>query len=72
MTTTRIVTRTYRGWNGGHGLTGYQRGCRCEECRSAKKAADRRPVGKHGITGYQKGCRCPQCRAAKYPGAVTR
>lgn len=57
-----------------HGVsTGYQRGCRCDDCRAAK-ARSRKGVGRvrrangevcHGsTTQYSRGCRCQPCRDA--------
>lgn len=60
-----------------HGLSGYQRGCRCSECRAAhareqvriraeRRAdparADRAGHGKR-TTYNNYGCRCPECKA---------
>ena len=58
-----------------HGTTSaYGAGCRCEECREAKRQS-RTPAGRvrrangepapHGTTtNYQRGCRCNECREA--------
>lgn len=57
-----------------HGIPGYKAGCRCEECREAKKRS-RTPVGRvrrangepapHGTTtNYSRGCRCQECKDA--------
>ena len=42
-------------------------GCRCEECKLAKKNIRiRTPIKQHGTKwGYDKGCRCDECREAK-------
>jgi len=56
------------------GISGYVRfKCRCDECKAAISAANRRyrlkpKPAEHitpGITGYQRGCRCEECRAGK-------
>lgn len=57
-----------------HGLTGYNQGCRCDDCRLAKRLS-RNPTGTRRANGefapcgtttkYQRGCRCAQCRAVK-------
>lgn len=62
-----------------HGkLRGYNRGCRCDECRDAvttyrrklrkqakERAASGRAKFKHGYSGYRDwGCRCETCQAA--------
>ena len=47
---------------------GYSRkGCRCDECKKAKRNARKgTPVRKHGTKwGYDKGCRCDECKKAK-------
>lgn len=55
-----------------HGLYGYNQGCRCAECRAARKAwfsawAPTRlaAVTEHDARTYRLGCRCEQCRSAK-------
>jgi len=58
-----------------HDYSQYTHGCRCEECRSAKRNYMRRmrsrtrnmPQELHGTyTGYDNwGCRCWKCRVAK-------
>jgi len=57
-----------------HGLNGYKGGCRCDDCRAAKKASRtakgaRRPNGtipNHGELGRYTNhkCRCQKCRDA--------
>lgn len=58
-----------------HGLTKYQRGCRCDICTEANREAQRKyrsshPVSKikiHGTThGYNMGCRCDECKLTNH------
>lgn len=55
---------------------GYDRGCRCDECRAAKRDMGRRrrlrrrgvdpgQVTHGALAGYEAGCRCPDCLSAK-------
>lgn len=55
-----------------HGITAYNRGCRCGSCRSAKAESMQRyrqqhaeDPGGHGYVSYTHGCRCEICRVAK-------
>jgi len=48
-----------------HGLSGYERGCKCEICSEAKRQVYRaRKLVSHGCSGYTAGCRCETCTAA--------
>lgn len=70
-----------------HGLTAFQKGCRCDVCKTTavsstkkfKAAAQHRykqdpsSLTKHGVYGYEIGCRCDICTtASKAQGKKSR